>query len=375
MIKIGFTGDFCPWQRIESALIEENNWKDLFKDVKSFFDQNDLNIIELESPLTTIGKKLVKTGPHLKADPQTVEIIDYLNCKLVATANNHFLDYGEEGLRNTYKALKDYNIDWMGSGFNLKEASRPIVKEIGNFSFCFINIAESEWTTTFGSEPGCNPIDLADLYNQISVLKSKVDFIIVNVHGGHEHYNLPSPRMKKWYRFFVDAGASAVIGHHTHIISGYEVYKNAPIFYGVGNFCFDYNKIQDKPWNYGMLVRLNFHSNKEITFELEFVEQNNNNIGVYFVKDKSPFLSNIQELNFIIQNDELLNMKFTEYASTWSSVINTWLQPYTGKVLPGLHKRGFLPSLIGKNKKLLFSNLIRCESHKDILLASIIKAS
>ena len=143
----------------------------------------------------------------------------------------------------------------------------------------------------------------------------------------------------------------------------------------MGNFCFDYDKIQDKPWNFGMLVRLNFHSNKEITFELEFVEQNNKNIGVYLVKDKSPFLSNIQELNFIIQNDELLVMKFNEYVSNLSSVINTWLQPYKGKVLPSLHKRGFLPSLIGKDKKLLFSNLIRCESHKDILLASILKSS
>jgi len=34
----------------------------------------------------------------------------------------------------------------------------------------------------------------------------------------------------------VDAGADAVVGHHTHIISGFEKYKDKPIFYSLGNF-------------------------------------------------------------------------------------------------------------------------------------------
>lgn len=373
MIKIGFTGDFCPWQRIENRILKDDNWKGLFNSVKPFFDENNYNIIELECPLTIDGKKINKTGPHLKANPATSEIINYLNCKLVATANNHFLDYGVDGLKNSYKALNKYNIEWMGSGFNLTEASKPIVRTLEDLKFGFINIAESEWTTTFGEEPGCNPIDLADVFNQIVALKKQVDFIIVNVHGGHEHYELPSPRMKKWYRFFVDAGANAVIGHHTHIISGYEIYKESPIFYGLGNFCFDWAKTTDKPWNFGMLVRLNFEKNKPITFELVFVEQNNHKEGVFIVDSKEIFLNKIQEVNQIISSDELLNESFNKYIQTWKPLINTWIQPYKGKLLPRLHKKGFLPDLIGNNKKLLLSNLVRCEAHRDILLGSIAK--
>ncbi len=372
MIKIGFTGDFCPWQRIENRVLKNDNWQELFNSVKPFFDENDYNIMELECPLTIDGDKIDKTGPYLKAHPANAEIISYLNCKLVATANNHFLDYGAVGLKNSYEALNKFNIEWMGSGFNLAEASKPMVKVIGDLKFGFINIAESEWTVTFGDEPGCNPIDLPGIFNQIVELKNQVDFIIINVHGGHEHYELPSPRMKKWYRFFIEAGANAVIGHHPHIISGYEYYKEAPIFYGLGNFCFDWVNPAHKTWNFGMMVRLIFEKNKQITFELEFIEQNGDKEGLFLIESKEHFLSKIEEINQIISNDELLKESFKNYVKSMNRTINTHLQPYLGRILLRMHNIGWLPDLIRKDKKLLLSNLIRCESHKDVLLTSLI---
>jgi poly-gamma-glutamate synthesis protein (capsule biosynthesis protein) len=48
--------------------------------------------------------------------------------------------------------------------------------------------------------------------------------------------------MVETYRFFIEAGADAVVNHHQHCICGYEVYKGKPIFYGLGNFCFDWAK-------------------------------------------------------------------------------------------------------------------------------------
>jgi poly-gamma-glutamate synthesis protein (capsule biosynthesis protein) len=372
MVKIGFTGDFCPWLRIEQSYLQ-GNWQELFESIKPFFDNNDFNVIELECPLTNEGIKLIKTGPHLKSNPLTAEIISFLNCKLVATANNHFLDYGVKGLESSYTALKKYNIDWMGSGFNLESASKTIIKNIGEFTFAFINIAESEWTVTNGNEPGCNPIELTDVFNKITEIKNKVDFILVSVHGGHEHYELPSPRMKKWYRFFVDAGASAVIGHHTHIISGYEVYKETPIFYSLGNFCFDWQGLQNQPWNKGIMVRLRFEKQKPVSFDMEYIAQNNAELGLFLLseREKETIHKKVLELNTIIQDDVLLEKKFIEYVETWKPVMNTWIQPYRGKYLPSLYKKGLLPSIISSKKKLLYTNLIRCEAHRDILLNSI----
>ncbi len=372
MIQIGFTGDFCPWMRIEEQH-KRDQWKPLFETVVPFFNQNDLNILDLECPLTTSHSKISKTGPHIKAHPATANILDHLNCSVVATANNHFKDYDWEGMAETYDTLRKHDIKWFGSGANLTEASKTFYWEKEDTKFAFINIAENEWTTTFGIEPGCHPIDLASVFNQIQEAKKTADFIVVIVHGGHEHYDLPSPRMKKWYRFFVDAGASAVIAHHTHIISGYEVYHEAPIFYSLGNFCFDWEGMRDLPWNKGMIVRLQFEKGKPITFERAYVEHNTDEVGVRLLssEERKKIEVHQEQLNTIIADDSKLQKAFDDYVQQWKPVMNTWIQPYKGKYLPSLYKKGLLPSIITKNKKLLFTNLIRCEAHRDILINSI----
>ena len=372
MIQVGFTGDFCPWLRIESEF-KNNNWQPLFESVQPFFKQNDLNVLDLECPLTISNSGIKKTGPHIKAHPDTAVILNHLNCELVATANNHFKDYGWEGMQETYTALKKNNISWFGSGANFNEASKTFFWKKDDTTIAFINVAENEWTTTFDNEPGCHPIDLPNVFNQIQEAKKSADFIVVIAHGGHEHYELPSPRMKKWYRFFVDAGASAVIAHHTHIISGYETYKDAPIFYSLGNFCFDWQGLRNLPWNKGMIVRLNFEKGKPVTSEMEFVAHNSDKPGVFLLKDeeKTNLQSHLLGLNAIIADDEKLQHEFDKYVLTWKPVMNTWFQPYKGKIMAGLYKRGLLPSIITKNKKLLFTNLIRCEAHRDIVINSI----
>ena len=82
--------------------------------------------------------------------------------------------------------------------------------------------------------------------------------------------------MQKWYRHFVDMGADAVVNHHQHCISGYEIYQEKPIFYGLGNFCFD--SFREQPvsqWNYGYAVKLTV--DKKISVDLipytQFAEQ------------------------------------------------------------------------------------------------------
>ena len=372
MIKVGFTGDFCPWLRVENKF-KTNNWQPLFSEVKSFFDGNDLNVLDLECPLTTSTDSIKKTGPHIKAHPETASILNHLNCELVATANNHFKDYGWKGMQETYETLNKHKISWLGSGGNFDEASKTFYWKNDGITIAFINITENEWTTTHDANPGCHPIDLAHVFNQIHQAKKQADFVVVIAHGGHEHYELPSPRMKKWYRFFVDAGANAVVAHHTHIISGYEVYKEAPIFYSLGNFCFDWEGLRNKPWNKGMMLRLGFEKGKAITFEMEFVSQNNDTVGLSLLneKDKKAVLEHLDKLNSIIANDTLLEAEFKKYAQTWKAVMNTWIQPYQGKIMSSLYKRGLLPSIITQRKKLLYTNLIQCEAHRDILLHSI----
>ncbi|CAD5253026.1 MULTISPECIES: CapA family protein [unclassified Imperialibacter] len=372
MVKIGFTGDFCPQERIEKAY-HQGEWQLYFEEIRVELSKNDLTIADLECPLTTSSQGIVKTGPHLKCHPDTADILTFLGIRLVVTANNHFLDYGEEGMTNTFSALKARNIQWLGAGCNLKEASTPHFVEIKGLTFGIINFAENEWSTTHGAGAGVNPLDEIAIYNQIRYAKEKSDFVIVISHGGHEHYPLPSPRMKKLFRFLVDAGASAVINHHTHIISGFEVYNEAPIFYSLGNFCFDWPGKADSPWNLGMVPQLLFEKGKPVGYETAYVEQNSTKPGVYpLAGDRlSELMDSVEKLNTFIQDDEYLEKAFVQHADTLANLMLTWLEPYAGRILPGLRFKGWIPSLNSSRKKRLMTNLIRCESHREVLLNAL----
>lgn len=372
-VSIGFTGDFCPMDRILKQF-NLGQWKQTFDEVRPFFMENDLNIIDLECPLTHASQTIVKTGPHIKSTPDTAEILSYLNCKLVVTANNHFKDYGWRGMHDTYTALQTQGIDWCGSGANITEASQTKLWHINQISFAIINMAENEWTTTHNEQPGCNPIDYPRALQRIQEAKEKnIDFIIVILHGGHEHYPLPSPRMKAQFRFMIDAGADAVVGHHTHIISGYEVYKSKPIFYSLGNFCFDWPGQRNGTWNKGMLLRLIFDKGQDISFEYQFIRQNDVDVGVQCLSKEEVILqeAEILRLNRIIADDSHLQLSFERYAASLSSLMQSRIQPYRNKYMVALHKRGLLPDIMRSSKKKMFKILAQCESHREVLLESL----
>ena len=128
-------------------------------------------------------------------------------------------------------------------------------------TIAFINCCENEWSTTFGVKPGCNPLNEVNIYYQIQEAKADADFVILIIHGGHVTYELPSLRINKLYRWFIDLGVDAVISHHTHCYSGSEVYNNKPIVYSIGNFIFD-SKIRDASWIYGDFAVLSLSADR-----------------------------------------------------------------------------------------------------------------
>jgi poly-gamma-glutamate capsule biosynthesis protein CapA/YwtB (metallophosphatase superfamily) len=369
-ISVGFTGDFCPIERVEKACLS-NQWHNTLESIKPFFVKNDFNILDLECPLTIGDNKIVKTGPHIKAHPITAEILPFLNCKYVVTANNHFKDYGWEGMLETYKALEKQGVSWLGSGKNINEAAKLLVIEKEGVKISLLNMAEHEWTIASTLESGCNSIDYPRSLQQIQEAKADgSEFVVVIIHGGHENYPLPSPRTKALFRFMIDAGADAVVGHHTHIISGYEVYKNKPIFYSLGNFCFDWPGHRNGTWNKGVVLRLIFSKGQDPQFEYSFIHQNDDFIGVRLADEEmtNELEKEVQRLNSIIGDNQKLEASFVNYANSLKSVMLSRIQPYRNKYLVALYKRGILPGLMGKSKKKMFQILSQCESHREVLL-------
>jgi len=114
----------------------------------------------------------------------------------------------------------------------------PLILEHCGKKIGVINACEHEFSIADNEHGGSNALDLINMQEDITEVRKEADFVVLILHGGIEQYHYPTPRMKRWYRHFVDLGADAVVNHHQHCINGYEVYKGKPIFYGLGNFYF-----------------------------------------------------------------------------------------------------------------------------------------
>lgn len=248
---------------------------------------------------------------------------------------------------------------------NINEASEILYKDLNGICVAFINVCEQEWSIATENRCGSNPVNALTQYYQILEAKLRADFVVLIFHGGIEHYQLPSPALKKLHRFFIDAGADAIIIHHQHCYSGYEVYKGKPIFYGLGNFLFDYLDKKNNAWNYGYMVELILDSEKKkIEFQLHPYEQCNGIFGVFKRTSKEEFQREISERNAIIADDELLVNNWKEFVVKNRSFYCPALIPYRTRVFNILYRMKLLPSLMSKKQLSYLYDVINCDSHR-----------
>ena len=367
-IKIFISGDFRPIGRI-NKLIENQNYDLIYNDILPIIKDSDISITNLECPLIENGIPIKKTGPNLKSSIKSIDALKYAGFNMVTLANNHMMDYDIDGLNSTIKICKKNDIEYIGAGQNITEAQTIKYFSIKNKKIAFINCCENEWSTTFGDYPGCNPLNEIDIYNQIKEAKSNSDYIIVIIHGGHEMYEYPSPRMKKLYRWFIDLGVDAVIGHHTHCFSGYEIYNKKPIVYSLGNFVFDNSKMRNNIWNYGAAAVLSI-SNNNLKLILHPYSQCNDKPGCTLLDDnkKEIWFKNENAKSIKIQNDKLLLDEYLSFINMKEKLYRNYLEPKSNKYIIAAKNKGILPRRINKEKALLYLNLIKTESHRDILL-------
>lgn len=341
--------------------------------IVELFKHSDLNIVNLEAPITESRSKIIKTGPHLKGhEESTLQILKTLNIDIVTLANNHILDFDEKGVQDTLDFCKMHQIQSVGAGRNLEEASQTLFAESAMGKIAIVNFAENEWASATTNTAGANPMDIINNARQITAAKNNADFVLVIVHGGNEHYSYPSPRMVRQYRFYAECGANAVVGHHTHCISGYETYNSVPIFYSLGNFLFATQNQQRNSWYTGLTLQLEIQKGKATTFEIIPVSFTNDcyNLSVIDGESKGEIIHNISMINETIANDTLLQEKWLEFVNKNQKGYITTISPIAG--IKNVYIRAALYRLklhrIFLNKKYVneFLNRIRCEAHYDV---------
>jgi poly-gamma-glutamate synthesis protein (capsule biosynthesis protein) len=366
-IRILITGDFCPINRIEELAFKQD-FASIFNDFADVFKGNDLNVIDLECPLTSSESARPKTGPHQKAHPDCIKILKYADIGLAAMANNHIMDYDTEGALETLNLCKANGISTVGIGKSCEDARNFFSINVKDRKIAILNYADNEFLSTTDGKVNCNALNIVQCFYDINNARKSHDYLIVIMHAGNEFYELPSPRTKQLYRYIIDQGADVVVSHHTHSFSGYEIYQSKPIFYGLGNFIYDWPGKVNSSWNYGYVIKIQI--SEKLEFEIIPLKQGNEKPGVFHLNKEEilAFNNEIDRLNMIIADDQQLEIEFRKYCNSVFSMYDAFIEPYFGKYITALQKRGLLPKLLTRKKRLLLLNLTRCESHRDVLL-------
>lgn len=231
-----FSGDF---------VFPENFSEKLFEGLGEAFLKKT-KILNYESTLKEFNKIKKTQGIALYSSADTIKALKVLNVICTSHANNHVTDFNYD--INQYKCFFTVNgITPIGVGQTIKEASQPFLNHIEKML-----ILPFGWETIRCKAPkkyrtGVSPYRYKFVEQQVELSKKKYPNykIIIFVHWNYEFEIYPLPADRQFSHHLIDLGVDAIFGHHPHIMNGYEVYKNKPIFYSLGNFYFPQVKYGD----------------------------------------------------------------------------------------------------------------------------------
>ena len=162
---------------------------------------------------------------------------------LVSLANNHVLDLGEEGLKNTINNLDNASIKHVGGDMDDVSAAKPVILSkdgvsVAVFAYCLGSKYLGYVEFAGKDKAGTNPFDLEKVKEEIKNAKKEYDYVIVMPHWGLEYHMEPRRECIFFAKQMIMAGADAVLGSHPHVAQPCVKYKQGFICYSMGNFLF-----------------------------------------------------------------------------------------------------------------------------------------
>ncbi len=256
------------------VMINRPDAHSMLRYVAEIFKGADVAYCNLEGPMCDVGEKHPgKAGIslHLRSTPRAANALAGAGVDVVSLANNHTMDYGVAGLDQTIGLLDGVRIAHAGAGRDLAAARRPALLDVNGLriallsysSVCVAPFAATKTTpglamvrikTSYAAnlrlfqQPGSpmltktagEPEDVAMLLDDVKAAKLRADIVIVAWHWGvSERCGKLADYQRALGHAVIYAGASAIIGHHAHMLLGMELYRGCPIIYSLGNFAFD----------------------------------------------------------------------------------------------------------------------------------------
>lgn len=224
--------------------------------------QADIMCLNNEFTYSTQGAPMKGKAYTFRAHPDRVAVLNEMGVDVVTLANNHVYDYGKQALLDTFTTLEGAGIKYFGAGKNLEEAMVPVYFEVDGKIVALVGASRAEkyklTPQATDTEPGILRCYDTELF--LKVIKeadANADFVIAVVHWGTEYSTKLESVQLSTGKEYLDAGADAIIGAHSHCLQGMEYYEGKPIVYSLGNFWFNKKTLDS------MLVQLRFVGNDE----------------------------------------------------------------------------------------------------------------
>lgn len=197
-----------------------------FKNVYDIFSNDDFTLVNLEGPLTNTEEIRVEKEYMIKGLPEYASLLRLGSIEAVGLANNHILDFKEQGLTDTIAAVSGEGIVYACDNSVAIYETKGI--KIGVVAASQVSRGNAMEKTIKGN---------------IEKLKEEgADIIIAFLHWGIEREFYPEEYQQYLGRLCIDWGADVVLGSHPHVIQGIEEYNGRYIVYSMGNFCFGGNR-------------------------------------------------------------------------------------------------------------------------------------
>jgi len=213
-------------------------------------------IINLETAVTVAEDAWPGKGINYRMHPDNVPCLTAARIDCCVLANNHVLDWGYPGLKETLAMLRAAGIRTAGAGVDEDEAAAQAIVELDAgrrvlvFAFGHASAGvPAEWATR-EDRPGVNYLaDLSSLTadaisRHVAASKRTGDVAVASIHwGGNWGYSIPGGHREFAHRLIDAGGINIVHGHSSHHPLGIEVYRGRLILYGCGDFLNDYEGI------------------------------------------------------------------------------------------------------------------------------------
>lgn len=291
-------GDWAPIRAF--APLIESDPKAIYGDVLPVLQNADLSLVNLEAPLSDIGREVCKSGAVFKGNTCHIKGLTAVPFSAVTLGNNHMFDFGAEAFRQTAGVLDHHGIARTGAGMTQKEAEAPLIMEAKGVRIAIVNISEGENLTAAGPGPGVAGWDIEGACDRIRDLKKDtaqaLHAVITVVHCGLEYIPFAPEYVTKAFRELANAGADAVIGHHPHVPQGLFFHGNTPVCCSLGNFVFY------QPTNFfwrkiGYMVRLHISKKGLSGFDIEPYRIHDQGVQMLAGPDRDYFFKRFRQIS------------------------------------------------------------------------------